>query len=90
MHQIYVYMKNKSEYIKRVYRRIPFKGGYWFDPDHSLGRDFPAFDRLLAEFRWIKLDFEDRTRIGVCYIDKYGNVIVRYMLKNVLQTKIDF
>ena len=83
-------MKNKSEYIKRVYRRVPFKGGFWFDLDHSLGRDFPAIDRVLAEFGWIKLDFEDHIMIGVCYIDRHGNVIVRYRLKNFLQTKIVF
>lgn len=83
-------MKNKCNYIKRVYRRLPFKGGYWFDPDHSLGRDFPAFDRLLAEFGYIKLNFRDHTRSGSCFIDKYGNVIVRYMLYNFQQTLIDF
>ena len=83
-------MNNKSSYIKRVYRKLPFKGGYWFDPDHSLGSDFPAFYRLLAEFGWIKCEFEDHTRCGTCYIDKYGNVIVRFRLKNVSQTKINF
>lgn len=83
-------MKNKSDYIKRVYKRVPFKGGFWFDEDHSLGRDFPAFARLLSEFCWIKLEFEDLTRSGTCYIDKYGNVIVRFRLYNVQQTKIDF
>lgn len=83
-------MKNKDKYIKRVYRRVSFKGGYWYDVNHSLGRDFPIFDRLLAEFGWIKLEFEDHTRIGSCYIDKYGNVIVRFIFKSLLQTKIDF
>lgn len=85
-------MKNKSNYIKRVYKKVPFKGGYWFDPDHSLGMDFyPVNVVATNSVGSFKIDYNDLSLNlhVVAWRDKHGNVIVRFM-SQYKQSKINF
>lgn len=85
-------MKNKDQYLKRVYKRVPFKGGFWFDDDHSLGRDFYQVNLIaICSDGRFKIEYNDKSlccRV-VAWKDKHENVIVRFM-SNYKQLSFDF
>ena len=88
-------MKYDCETYKFVYRKLPFRGGYWrrtkySDTYVSLSEEFPAaayVSQCALTFTIRYIISSDDIRI---WKDKHGNIIVRLLRTCNKQTKIDF
>ena len=88
-------MKKDCEIIKYVYRRLPFKGGFWRLKKHSneyssLSSDFPAAAYVSQSSNSFLIKYNSLNDKITIWKDKYGNILVRILRTSNIQTKINF